>query len=143
MDDLIFKNEVYQIVGAAMEVHRELGPGFLEAIYQEALRIEFGIRKMPFIEFPQITVKFKEQPLKKKYVPDFLCFEEIIVEIKAIRECGPFEEAQIINALKLAKKPLGILINFGELSLYTKRYANTRYLKNIEKKFTSPIHGSN
>ena len=130
MTELIFKDEVYKIIGAAMEVHRVLGSGFLEAVYQEALAIEFKLRGIPFVEFLNIKIDFKGHILKKKYVPDFLCYEKIVVEIKAIRQCGHNEEAQIINALNASKKTVGVLINFGEPSLYWKRYANT---KNINK----------
>ena len=124
MDELIFKEEVYQIIGAAMEVHKILGPGFLEAVYQEALEIEFDLRGISYHSQPQISLEFKGRQLKTYYVPDFLCFDKIIVEIKAMKKCGEREEAQIINANKAAGKRLGVLINFGELSLYWKRYIN-------------------
>ncbi len=122
MTELLFKEEVYKIVGAAMEVHGELGPGFLEAVYQETLAIEFRLRNIPFIEQPKMELNYKGQQLKHRYIPDYLCYEEIIVEIKAQSKCGEIEEAQIINALKAAKKKIGVLINFGEPSLYWKRY---------------------
>ena len=108
-----------------MEVHGILGSGFLEAVYQEALAIEFQSRNIMFIEHPRLKIDFKGQILNKKYIPDFLCFDEIIIEIKSISQCGPNEEAQIINALHAAKKKIGVLINFGQQSLYWKRYANT------------------
>ena len=122
--ELLLKEEVYNIIGAAMEVHKILGPGFLEAVYQEALSIEFRLKDIRFIEQPQLTLEFKKQLLKCTYKPDFVCYEEIIVEIKAMKQCGPNEEAQIINALKAARQKVGILINFGEASLYWKRYVN-------------------
>jgi GxxExxY protein len=124
MTDLLFKEEVFKIIGAAMEVHKILGPEFLEAVYQEALAIEFRLRDIPYVEQPQLRIEFKGHPLKCYYVPDFFCFEKIIVEIKALSQCGPNEEAQIINAIKAAKKRIGVLINFGESSLYWKRYIN-------------------
>ena len=124
MVDLIYKDQVFQIIGAAMEVHRILGPGFLEAVYQEALEIEFTLRELPYQSQPKLPLEFKRHPLKTFYVPDFLCFDEIIVEIKAMKKCSEREEAQIINANKAAKKKLGVLINFGEPSLYWKRYIN-------------------
>jgi GxxExxY protein len=124
MPELLFKQEVYNIVGVAMEVHNVLGPGFLEAVYQDALAIEFRLRGIPFVEQQPLQLEFKGHLLKCKYVPDYLCYEEIIVEIKAINQCGPNEEAQIINALKAAKKRVGVLINFGEPLLYWKRYVN-------------------
>jgi len=126
MEDLIYKDEVYKIVGAAMEVHRVLGPGFLEAVYQEALAIEFKLRDIPFVEFPKVEINYKEYILKKYYVPDYLCYNKIVVEIKAISQCTKNDEAQIINALKSTKFKVGVLINFGESSLYWRRYANTR-----------------
>jgi len=126
MEELIYKDEVYKIVGAAMEVHKVLGPGFLEAVYQEALAIEFKLRNIRFDEFPKIEINYKEFKLKKYYIPDYLCYDKIIVEIKAIAQCTPNDEAQIINALKASKFKVGVLFNFGEPSLYWKRYANTR-----------------
>ena len=119
---LVYKKEVFDIVGAAMEVHKTLGPGFLEAVYQEALAIEFNTRKIPFIEQPRQSLEYKGVQLKSFYIPDYLCYNEIIVEIKAIKKCTEIEEAQIINELKVSKKKVGILINFGETSLYWKRY---------------------
>ncbi len=131
MAELLYKEEVFNIVGAAMEVHRFLGPGFLEAVYQEALAIEFKLRNIPFVEFPKLKIDFKGIILKKYYVPDFLCYGEIIVEIKAIQQCPKDDESQIINALKAAKKVVGVLINFGEPSLFHRRFVNTQ---NIKKK---------
>ncbi len=126
MVQLLFKEEVYKIVGASMEVHRILGSNFIEAVYQEALSIEFKSSNIPFVEFPQLKIDFKRNILKKKFVCDFICYNEIIVEIKAINQCGHNEEAQIINALNASKKPAGVLINFGETSLYWKRFVNTK-----------------
>ncbi len=108
-----------------MEVHKILGSGFLEAVYQEALAIEFKENKIQFIEHPKLSIKYKAFTLNKYYVPDFLCTEEIIVEIKAMSQYGPNENAQIINALKAAKKKVGVLINFGQQSLYWKRFVNS------------------
>ncbi|MDO9547912.1 MAG: GxxExxY protein [Candidatus Marinimicrobia bacterium] len=122
MTDLFFKKEVFEIVGAAIEVHKVLGPGFLEAVYQEALAIEFGLRNIPFSEQSRQIIGYKGHQLKSYYVPDYICYDEIIVEIKAIKRCSEIEEAQIINVLKATKKKVGVLINFGELSLHWKRY---------------------
>jgi len=129
MAELLYKKEVYNIIGAAMEVHRVLGQGFLEAVYQEALAIEFRLRNIPFVEFPKLKIDFKGVTLKKYYVPDFLCYDEIIVEIKAIQKCSSDDESQIINALNAAKKIVGVLINFGEPSLSWRRFVNTRNIK--------------
>ena len=129
MAELIYKDEVFKIVGAAMEVHRVLGPGFLEAVYQEALAIEFRSRNVPFVEFQKLQIDFKGIILKKYYVPDFLCYDTIIVEIKSIQKCSKEDEAQIINALNAAKKIVGVLINFGEPSLFHRRFVNTKNIK--------------
>ena len=81
---LLLKDEVYAVVGAAIEVHRELGPGFLEAIYQEAMEIELATRNIPFEAQKPLTVYYKGQPLKKQYKPDFICYSQLIVDIKAL-----------------------------------------------------------
>lgn len=130
MSDLLYKQETYRIIGAAFEVHKHLGPGFLEAVYQEALECEFRLQEIPFISQPKLHTYYKGQMLSKYYVPDFICFDKIIVEIKAIKACAENEQSQIINSIKVAGKKLGILINFGEKSLYWKRFANSRNLRN-------------
>ena len=124
MAELLFKEEVYNIVGTAMEVHRVMGPGFLEPVYQESLAIELQLSNISFIEQARLSMEYKGHSLKHKYIPDFLCYDEVIVEIKALKKCGPIEEAQIINSIKTAKKRVGILINFCEPSLFWKRYIN-------------------
>jgi GxxExxY protein len=119
---LLYKEEVFKIVGVAIEVHKQLGPGFLEAVYQEALALEFELRGIPFKEQPPINLYYKEHPMKTFYRPDFFCYDKIVVEIKALKKCGENEQAQVINALKSTKQKIGILTNFGEPSLYWKRY---------------------
>ncbi len=123
--ELLFKDEVYKIIGAAMEVSNELGCGFLEAVYEEALMLEFAVNKIPFTAQKEIKIKYKGQILEKRYYADFLCFDSIIVEIKAIKRLTEIEEAQILNYLKASGMPLGILINFGSTKLEWKRFANT------------------
>ena len=120
--ELVYKEEVFQIVGAAMAVHRELGCSFLEAVYQDALEIEFRYRKISFEPQKRFSIMYRDEQLKTYYVPDFYCFGKIIVEIKALQKCGGVEESQIINALKTTKMKVGLLINFGEKSLFHKRY---------------------
>ena len=105
--------QTYAIIGAAMEVHRELGHGFLEAVYQEALAIEFGLRGIPFEREKEIEVVFKGVILKTGYRADFLCYGEIPVETKAIQALTGNDEAQIINYLKGTKTHRGLLLNFG------------------------------
>jgi GxxExxY protein len=123
MTELLFKEEVYAIVGAAIEVHRELGSGFLEAVYQEALEIELQERNIPFQSQTELNIVYKGRILEKKYNPDFLCFQEIIVEIKALDQLSGKEESQILNYLKASGKRVGLLINFGSTGkLEWKRY---------------------
>ena len=112
----------YKIIGAALEVHKQLGCGFLEAVYQEALGREFGIQEIPFISQPVVEIVYKGKPLSKTYQPDFVCYDEVIVEIKAISGLMGLEEAQVINYLKAAKLRVGLLINFGTKSLEHKRF---------------------
>ena len=112
----------YRIIGAAMEVHKEMGSGFLEAVYQEALDMEFRSQGMPYKSQPIIDIFYKEKLLEKKYQPDFICFDEIIVEIKALRQLSGTEESQIINYLKATGFKVGLLINFGAKSLEYKRF---------------------
>ena len=112
----------YKIIGAAMEVHKELGSGFLEAVYQEALERELADRKIPFETHPVIKISYKGKHLKKSYQPDFICYNDIIVEIKAISILSVLEEAQVINYLKATGFKVGLLVNFGSKSLEHKRY---------------------
>jgi GxxExxY protein len=122
MAELIYKEEVYQIIGAAMEVHRSLGCGFLEAIYQEALEMEFANRGIAFCPQKELVVDYKGHHLKKSYNADFTVLDKILVEIKAISSgLTSIDEAQIINYLKATGYIVGVLINFGKESLEWKR----------------------
>jgi len=113
--ELIFKDEVFQIIGAAIEVHKELGNGFLEAVYQEAMEIEMASRNIPFLAQMPLKIRYKDQTLNKEYFPDLLCFNSIIVELKALNKLGGNEDAQIINYLKATRLQAGLLINFGSV----------------------------
>ena len=104
-----------------MEVHKELGCGFLEAVYQEALGIEFITQGIPFKSQPLIQIKYRGQLLNKSYQPDFICYDDVIVEMKAISNLTGLEEAQIINYLKATGLKVGLLLNFGSKSLEHKR----------------------
>ena len=119
--ELIYKDEAYEIIGAAMAVHRELGPGFLEAVYQEALEIEFQLRDIPYERERQLNIDYKGHTLSKHYNADFVCYDKIIVETKAICELTSKDESQVLNYLKATGYKLGILINFGEERLRHKR----------------------
>jgi len=119
--ELLLKDEVYQIIGAAMEVHKILGCGFLEAVYQEALELEFQMEKIPYEREKTVQIEYKGNILKKEYVADFVCFGKVIVELKALSEFCDEHYAQIINYLKATDNEVGVLINFGTISLQYKR----------------------
>ena len=121
----IYPDETYAIVGAAMEVHRILGPGFSESIYQEALAIEFERQGIPFEKEKAIIVKYKDIELHNTFRADFVCYQDIIVELKALESTTPEHRSQVINYLKATGFKLGLLINFGERQLYRRRIINT------------------
>jgi GxxExxY protein len=119
--DLLYKGEVYKIISCCMEVHRELGRGFLEAVYQEALEHEFQLRKIPFEKEKNFRIEYKNQTLKKFYISDFVVYDKILLEIKA--QAGIIEKdfRQTINYLAVTKLKLGLLVNFGEDQLKFKK----------------------
>lgn len=111
--DLIYKDEVYSIVGAAVEVHKTLGAGFLEAVYQEAMEIESFAKGIPFVAQKVLQIQYKQHVLRKEYIADLVYYEKIIVELKALDRLTGREEAQVINYLKATGYKVGVLINFG------------------------------
>ncbi|MCX5647115.1 MAG: GxxExxY protein [Phycisphaerae bacterium] len=111
--EVLFREESYRIVGACFEVCNELGSGFLEAVYQEALRREFQSQGIAFREKPEIELYYKGSRLDQTYQPDFLCFGQIIVELKTAKLLADDHRAQAINYLKATRKKLGLLVNFG------------------------------
>jgi GxxExxY protein len=111
--ELIYKDEAYAIVGACFEVYNELGCGFLEAVYQEALELELGFRGIPYQPQSELHVTYKGRPLKQHYQPDFICFGKIILELKAASDLGDDHRAQVHNYLKATGFRLGLLVNFG------------------------------
>ena len=123
MTELILADEVYQIMGAAMDVYYQLGRGFLEPVYQEAFELELGRRGIPFKPQSEVTVFYKEQPLSKYYKPDVICFDQIVIELKVCDRLTGIEGSQILNYLKATKMRVGLLINFGSRgTLEWKRY---------------------
>ncbi len=122
-NNFLFKKETYKIIGCAMKVHSELGNGFLEAVYQEALTIMFNKEKILYEKEKVLEIEFLGQILNKKYIADFMCFDEIIVEIKAVNEFSGVHISQVLNYLKATDKKVGLLINFGAESLEYKRIA--------------------
>jgi len=111
--EIIYKDESYKIMGACFEVYKEMGCGFLEAVYQECLEIELANQGILFRPQAELTLRYKGQPLKQVYVPDFLCWEKIVLEIKAVSELASEHHAQVHNYLHATGYKLGLLVNFG------------------------------
>ena len=113
MSELIYKDESYRIIGACFEVYKEKGCGFLEAVYQECLEMELGFQSIPFRAQMPIALAYKGQPLKQRYVADAICFDKILVELKAVSALADEHRAQVINYLHATGHRLGLLVNFG------------------------------
>jgi GxxExxY protein len=123
MPELIFRDEAFAIVGAAMDVYYTLGIGFLESVYHNAMMVECGLRRIPFESEKELELFYKDIRLEKTYSPDLICYEQIIVELKVLPCLTNIEVAQLMNYLKIMRTRLGILINFGsERTLEWKRY---------------------
>ena len=110
---ILYAEEVFAIQGAIFEVSRHMGAGFLEAVYQECLAIEFRDARISFVALPPLALAYKGRPLRQTYQPDFVCFDRVIVELKAVRELAPEHQAQVLNYLKATGLCLGLLVNFG------------------------------
>ena len=123
---ILYKDESYKIIGACMKVHRELGSGFLEAVYEEALKREFMNCDIPFESQVKLNVFYSGEQLDKYYKADFLCYDNIILEIKSVSQMPNVFYAQLKNYLAATNKRLGILINFGQPSLVYKRIINSK-----------------
>jgi GxxExxY protein len=125
MAKLILKDEAYAIVGAAMEVHKDKGFGFLEAVYQECMEMELAAQGIPAVPLQEMPIFYKGRKLKKTYIADFVAYGKIIVELKALDKLTSREEAQVLNYLKASGFEVAILINFGGPSLEFKRIVKT------------------
>ena len=119
---VLYSQEAYIIIGAAMKVHRELGPGFTEKVYQDALAIELRDRNIPFRREVELHASYKNITLESTFVPDFICYDKIIVELKAVTELNDIHRSQAMNYAKVAGMKLALLINFGESSLVSERF---------------------
>jgi GxxExxY protein len=110
---LVHADEVFRVQGAVFEVNRVMGAGFLEAVYQECLALEFIGRGIPFVAGPRLALTYKGATLRQHYTPDFVCFERVIVELKAVNEFAPEHRAQVLNYLRASGLRVGLLVNFG------------------------------
>ena len=121
----LYKEESYKILGAAFAVHRELGCGFLERVYQDALEYEFKERGIPYEREKKIQIMYKGKPLGEPYRADFVCYGKIIIELKAVKTLEDTHYAQVLNYLKATKMKLGILVNFHDTFIVPTRIVNT------------------
>ena len=111
--ELIHEQETYRIRGACFEVYREKGCGFLEAVFQECLELEFGLQGISFISQPDLSLSYKGVPLRQRYKPDFVCFGKVLVELKAVSRLTDEPRAQVLNYLHATGLRVGLLVNFG------------------------------
>lgn len=107
------RDEVFRIQGAVFDVNKFMGAGFLETVYQECLAIEFVSRGIPFVASPTLRIHYRDTELKRVYVPDFVCYGAVLVEIKAVRALAPEHRAQLLNYLRATDLRVGLLVNFG------------------------------
>ncbi len=125
-DRLLYREEVYAIIGAAMEVLAQLGRGFVESVYQEALAIEFTKRGIPYLEQKELVITYKGKTLEKRFLVDFLLYNKIILEIKAVEKLTNVHEAQLLNYLKASGISIGLLVNFNSTPLEWRRRIFTK-----------------
>jgi len=121
MAEIIYKAESFKIIGACIEVHKELGSGFLEGVYQEALAVEMTKCGIPFERESELKISYKGICLNKKYIADFICYQKILLELKALSVLSTEHDSQVLNYLKATGFKLGLLVNFGNKSLESKR----------------------
>ena len=121
MTDIIYKQESYKIIGTCFEVHNNLGAGFLEIVYKDALEYEFKKANIPYEREKQYVINYKDQILPHKFYADFVVFDKIILEIKAVSGISEVFVAQAINYLKVSHNKLALIVNFGETSIHSKR----------------------
>ena len=125
--EILYKDESYGIIGACFEVYKEKGNGFLESVYQECLAMELGLARIPYVEQNKLKLYYKGMLLKQTYVPDYICHEKIILEIKAVKNVTDEHRAQVINYLKATGLKLGLLVNFGHYpKVEHERFVNER-----------------
>jgi GxxExxY protein len=127
MKDILYRAESYVLMGACFEVYKLKGAGFTEPIYQECLKIELELRGIPFVSQPILELEYKGRILEQTFRPDFICFDKIVIEIKALERLADPHRAQTLNYLNATKYDLAILVNFGHFpKLEYERIANDR-----------------
>ncbi|TDQ73489.1 GxxExxY protein [Sphingobacterium yanglingense] len=124
--EIVYKNESFQIIGICMKIHSNLGAGFLESVYSEVLAKELKKEGIPFEQEKKLDLYYEDQKLSKYFKADFICFEDIILEIKSVNFLAEAFNKQLLNYLRATNKRLGILINFGQSSLTYKRIVNSK-----------------
>ncbi len=138
MSELIYKNESYKIIGACFEVYKLKGIGFTEPIYQECLQIEFGLQGIPFVSQPELQIEYKGTVLAHTFKPDFICFGNIIVELKALEKLNDIHRSQSLNYLNATTFELKLLVNFGHFPrLEYERLVNSRNLAKTRRAVAS------
>ena len=130
MTKFLFEKETYNIRGCLINVHKELGCGFLENVYQDAFEQELKEAGIPYKREQRIQILYKGKPLNSEYIADFICYDRIIVELKAVSELTDVHFAQVLNYLTATNLDLGLLVNFGEKSLHVERIFNYRKNQN-------------
>ncbi len=127
MENFPHKEQTYRIIGACFEVYKEKGCGFLEAVYQECLELEFGLQGLPFAAKKPVSLEYKGRRLRQTFEPDFICLDEIVLELKAVSVLADEHRAQLLNYLNATGHEVGLLVNFGHYpQLEFERLANTR-----------------
>lgn len=138
MSNIIYKEESYKIIGACFEVYKNKGCGFTENVYHECLAIEFAMQTIPFVSEPEIYLEYKGKVLKQFFKPDFICFDKIIVELKAVSKLIDEHRSQTINYLNATKFDLALLVNFGRLpKIEYERFGNKEKYKSVRDELNS------
>lgn len=140
MSEIIYKEESYKIIGACFEVYKNKGFGFLESVYDECLKIEFELKNIPFIPKPKVQLEYKGTLLNQYFEPDFVCYDKIIVELKAVSNISNEHRGQTINYLHATNYELALLINFGHYpKLEYERFGNKKGHKSLKEEIESWI----
>ena len=140
-NDKPFAQEGYDFMAAVFEVHKVLGGGLGEEIYQQSLQVELGLRGITYDKKQELLVYYKGHQLEKKYIPDLYVFDRIVVELKSVSGLAPEHEAQLINYMRITRRPVGYLVNFGPMKkVEWRRFVCSEYLESTENPLEAPLH---